>query len=191
MAHTRSVIVDAAMTLFAERGYNETTVEDVAAAALVSPATVFRYFGSKEDLMFSDERPALIPTLIAERPDDESDVQAVEAALRATLGAGPFTVERVTVMRQALEKSAVLRGRSVSQLTVWTDAIARGLADRHAASPADPHLRLRARVLVTALTTAFDELANRNAPDMASALQLAFRQLEHLIDTWPDPKIRS
>src|SRR5262249_805452 len=120
-----------------------------------------------------------------ERPHDESDLRAVEAGLRATLGAGPFTVERVTVMRQALEKSAVLRGRSVSQLTVWTDAIARGLAERHAVSPTDPEVRLRGRVPATALTPAFDELANRTAPDMASALELAFRQLEQLLATWP------
>ena len=47
---TRASILDAARTQFAERGYDGTTVRDIAAAAAVDPALIIRYFGSKEDL---------------------------------------------------------------------------------------------------------------------------------------------
>ena len=55
--HTRQVIADAAMQLFAQRGFDHVTVAEVAEAAAVSEKTVFNYFPTKEDLFF-DEVPA-------------------------------------------------------------------------------------------------------------------------------------
>ena len=51
---TREQIVDAAMGLFAERGYQATTIADIAAAAEVAPRTFFSYFPSKEAVVFHD-----------------------------------------------------------------------------------------------------------------------------------------
>ena len=61
---TRDAIVAAALDLFAERGYDATTVEMIAEAAEVSPATVFRYFAAKDEIVFSDRdrrRPGATP----------------------------------------------------------------------------------------------------------------------------------
>src|SRR5213595_804734 len=51
---TRETIARAAHELFAERGYHATTLPDIAEAADVSTRTIFAYFPSKEDILFSD-----------------------------------------------------------------------------------------------------------------------------------------
>jgi AcrR family transcriptional regulator len=54
---TRETIVTAALDLFAQRGYQQTTVADIAEAAEVSKGTLFAYFPSKEDIVFADTAP--------------------------------------------------------------------------------------------------------------------------------------
>lgn len=62
-ARTRLAIRRAASRLFAEQGYADTTVEQIAQAADVSPRTFYRYFGAKEALLVSDEK--MSPTVQA------------------------------------------------------------------------------------------------------------------------------
>src|SRR5882757_1372765 len=76
---TRETIANAARRLFAERGYHATTLPDIAAAADVSTRTIFAYFPSKEDILFSDfplMRTALSQAL-AERPQGQDALETV------------------------------------------------------------------------------------------------------------------
>jgi transcriptional regulator GlxA family with amidase domain len=75
-ARTREAIVDAALALFERKGFDATTIEDIAAAADVSPRTFFRYFDSKVDLVLAKnhEKNHGLGELIAERPADEGPV---------------------------------------------------------------------------------------------------------------------
>ena len=57
---TRWAIQEHALRLFAEQGYDATTVDQIAAAAEISPSTFFRYFRTKEDLVVEDEYDALL-----------------------------------------------------------------------------------------------------------------------------------
>jgi AcrR family transcriptional regulator len=73
----------AAMELFSARGYSSVTVDDIASAADISRRTFFRYFSSKEDVLFGDpqhEEDALVQSL-ERRPADESPVRAMHASL--------------------------------------------------------------------------------------------------------------
>src|SRR3989442_11764276 len=76
---TRETIARAARQLFAERGYHATTLPDIAEAADVSTRTIFAYFPSKEDILFSDF-PLLKEALgraLAERPEGEDALETV------------------------------------------------------------------------------------------------------------------
>jgi AcrR family transcriptional regulator len=86
---TRRAIAAAALRLFDERGYEETTISDIAAVAEVSPRTFFSYFPSKDDVVFAemDERLADMRERLAERPPGEAPMatfrRVAEALLRA------------------------------------------------------------------------------------------------------------
>ncbi|MDP9309267.1 MAG: TetR/AcrR family transcriptional regulator, partial [Actinomycetota bacterium] len=76
---TRETIAGAARELFAERGYHATTLPEIAEAADVSTRTIFAYFPSKEDILFSDfplMKDALAQAL-AERPEGEDALETV------------------------------------------------------------------------------------------------------------------
>jgi AcrR family transcriptional regulator len=83
---TRRHIADVAARLFVERGFDEVTVDEVAQAAEVSRKTVFNYFPTKEDLVFSgaEDREAEMVQLIRERPPGVSLIEVFrEDALRS------------------------------------------------------------------------------------------------------------
>jgi AcrR family transcriptional regulator len=72
-ARTRDDIEGAALELFLAKGYDATTIEEIAEAALISPRTFFRYFASKEDVLLARGRDelTLAARSLAERPSDE------------------------------------------------------------------------------------------------------------------------
>jgi AcrR family transcriptional regulator len=72
-ARTREAIVGAAYALFAERGFQATTVDDIAARAEVAPRTFFRYFPTKEAVLFAraPQQRQHIASALAARPADE------------------------------------------------------------------------------------------------------------------------
>src|SRR5580692_9316282 len=75
---TRLAIEAAAVALFESKGYEATTVEEIAELAEVSPTTFFRYFPTKADVLLSDHGqrlPVLFEAIVA-RPDDEDDLVA-------------------------------------------------------------------------------------------------------------------
>jgi AcrR family transcriptional regulator len=90
-ARTREAIIDAALDLFAGKGFEATTVEDIAAAAEVSPRTFFRYFDSKLDLVMArnaakDEDHGDFAELLEARPPDEGPLEAMRNIFHEFLG---------------------------------------------------------------------------------------------------------
>src|SRR5262245_14325897 len=79
-AKTRAAIQEHALRLFQEQGYNETTVEQIAEAAEVSPSTFFRYFPTKEDVALYDAFDPLFIEAFQNQPPSLSLMQALRAA---------------------------------------------------------------------------------------------------------------
>jgi AcrR family transcriptional regulator len=74
---TRKAIQENAFRLFAEQGYEATTVEQIAEAAEVSPSTFFRYFPTKEDVVLEDDYDPLIFEILLGQPAGLSPLEAV------------------------------------------------------------------------------------------------------------------
>jgi AcrR family transcriptional regulator len=102
-ARTREAIIDAALDLFAGKGFDATTIEDIAAAADVSPRTFFRYFDSKVDLVMArnEAHGDKIGPLIAARPPSEGPLEALRQVMQQMLLellADPSVVREFQVM---------------------------------------------------------------------------------------------
>jgi AcrR family transcriptional regulator len=88
MDRTRAAIVDAALALFSEQGFTETTVDAIAERADVGRRTFFRYFPAKESVLFHDIDNQIQATLdsLTGRPADEPPFTALIAVLRESAG---------------------------------------------------------------------------------------------------------
>ena len=89
-AKTRAAIREHALRLFREQGYGGTTVEQIAEAAEVSPATFYRYFPTKEDVVLQDDLDVLTFGSFEAQPAELSPL----AAVRAAMADGPAQVHR-------------------------------------------------------------------------------------------------
>ena len=150
----RDALVAAAFHLFLERGYEQTTVDDIVALAGVGRRSFFRYFPSKEDVVFPDHERCLadMTAFLADSGDEDEPVQRVCEAARLVLrmyAENPtFSVQRYRLTKQvpglrAYELSVVwryeralaeyLRGRFAGQTdgTLRADVIAASVVAAH------------------------------------------------------------
>lgn len=88
MDRTRTAIVDAALALFQEQGFTETTVDAIAERADVGRRTFFRYFPAKESVLFHDIDSQIQATIdaLAARPPEEPPFVALVTVLRESAG---------------------------------------------------------------------------------------------------------
>jgi TetR/AcrR family transcriptional regulator, regulator of mycofactocin system len=152
---TRVAIDDAALDLFAERGYEETTVEQIAARAEVSKATFFRYFASKGEVIFgaTDERHEPLRRAILDRPESEGPLTAVRVAMRE---AWLPSIDPLRTVRQtrAARTSPLLRGLSLDLANRWQVDVGSALARRRGRRAADRECRLVAGIAFAVLSNA-------------------------------------
>jgi AcrR family transcriptional regulator len=126
---TRQALIDAAAELFEQRGYDGTTVADIAAAADVSTRTFFSYFASKEDVLFpdADARVKAALTAIDQRRPGERPTEILLRALGELGDAGDDLVGPMAGLRLRFVRSVPsVRGRGLQrQLDAQTEIAAR------------------------------------------------------------------
>jgi AcrR family transcriptional regulator len=131
---TRQALASAAMRLFAERGYEATTVADIAAAAEVSTRTFFAYFPSKEDVFFAGtrERLDLVRQAFAAHAADLPPLSAMRATLDQIIetAAGDVLAPDRDIRLRLLMERPELRARGTQLLfsahQVLADALRAG-----------------------------------------------------------------
>src|SRR4030088_2765953 len=93
---TKEAIQREALRLFQERGYDETTIEQIAAAADISPSTFFNYFPTKEDLIIFDRYDPIFESFLLGMPNDGPLSASIDRTL--TMLAGVFAADRDTIL---------------------------------------------------------------------------------------------
>jgi AcrR family transcriptional regulator len=173
---TRQDLMRSALRLFAARGFDQVTVEEIAADCEVSPRTVFRYFSSKEDVLFAQgdrSLARLIETLQGEPPD----VPPLEALRRAmhTLSEDYLEDKEAVVLRhQIMSATPALRTRAAERQQGWEAAVIDQLrAGGQLGGMNDLDVRLVVAAAMTALRVAVTVW-------VADSTDL---DLDHLIDT--------
>jgi AcrR family transcriptional regulator len=128
----------AAITLFEERGYNDTTVADIARTAGLTKRTFFRYFADKREVLFagSDVLEAQLAASVSAAPPSAGPAEAAAAALDAI--APLFDEGRdFSVRRQRLiDSSPELHERELIKRERLADAVAAALRQRGTKEPA-------------------------------------------------------
>jgi AcrR family transcriptional regulator len=157
---TRDALIDAAFELFSTKGFEATTVDEIADSVEVSSRTFFRYFGSKEDVATSIQLQQFLDVYRAleARPAGEPVVTAMRHAvvdvLRAYEEGGTDAFQFACVMQLVQESPAVM-ARSLEMCTEQLDELARHVAVRMGVDPVtDPRPKLVAAVASAALQVA-------------------------------------
>jgi AcrR family transcriptional regulator len=178
-AATKHVIQDHALRLFVEKGYDATTVEEIAAAAGVSHMTFFRYFPRKEEVVEYDEYDPLLEDLIAARPPDEAPITAVHNALRVGLQQVLSTDREALLIRTRLIlDNPVLRSRNLVAQDTTRDLFARALARRGGLAEPDLAATVQASAALGAIAPALTTWAEDGEADLIALIDSAFTALE-------------
>jgi AcrR family transcriptional regulator len=158
-ASVRAKIAQAVFTIFAERGFEETTASEAAEAAGISRASFFRYFSSKEEAVFAAQEAMgeEIAAALAERPEEEDDWTALrrafDAAVRNYERSPMETLARVRLARG----TPALRAHELERQLRWRQMISEVLAPRLGLEPGD----VRAMALAGAALAALDAAVSR------------------------------
>jgi AcrR family transcriptional regulator len=159
---TRQHIADVAARLFAAHGFEDVTVDQVAAAADVAKKTVFNYFPTKEDLVFdrADEREQFMVSLIRDLPPDMSVIAAFRAHTMMFLdhvAERPPDFQRGSVI-ELTRNSQVLQRKGLEIQETHARAVARELAEATGQPEWDPLANCLARTLLSANRAVFMEV---------------------------------
>jgi len=178
-ARTRAAIREHALRLFQEQGYHETTVEQIAEAAEVSPSTFFRYFPTKEDVVLQDDFDVLGTEAFEAQPAELSPVAAFRAAAAQMLAA--LTPQELAQFRETTELALTVpevRARALDEFARTIDEIAAAVARRTGRAPDDFAVRNVAGAVIGVIMAATMPWAEAPSDDMFERIDAALAHLE-------------
>ena len=155
-ARTRASLREHALRLFRAQGYQATTVEQIAAAAEVSPSTFFRYFPTKEDVVLQDDMDTRLVEAFARQPPDLAPIPAIRAGLREAWRS--FTPEEWELIREGGRlgmEVPEIRARTMNEFSRIITVVADALAKRVGRSPDDLRVRVLAGAVMGVMMTVF------------------------------------
>jgi AcrR family transcriptional regulator len=178
----RRTIQAEALRLFETRGYEQTTVEQIAEAAETSTTTFYRYFPTKEDVVLDDDYEPVIEATIASRPAGEALSDTVRAAAAAVAAATETDQDNNLARLGLVGSSPALDARYAGEERRSIDLIARLLADRTGLTAGDYQVQLTAAAVIAVLFTASRRwAADRGAVSLRTLVEQAVTTVEPLL----------
>ncbi|MER7081990.1 transcriptional regulator, TetR family [Saccharopolyspora kobensis] len=184
---TKQALIDAALRLFDAKGYDSTTVAEIAAAAEVSPATFFNYFATKDEVVFADDAIylELLPQAFADRAGESPEdllLRAIDRLSTAESWSFPLDHELTRIRARLIAEVPVLRAGALLRNATLQKQLAHALRD------ACPEVdELTAAALTGALLGAIDAAMHADLAAWGStsdvvrrAAEIALRGRKHL-----------
>jgi AcrR family transcriptional regulator len=173
----RAEIAEVAFRVFAERGFDQVTATEVAAAAGISRASFFRYFESKEDAVFvvQEELGVDVAAAVSRRPDGEDAWTALRRGLDVAVRTYQRDPDEMLARLRLIRRTRALRSHQLDRLDEWKKAIGAALAGRLGMREDE----IAVESLVAAALGAFDAALARwseidGAEDLIALIDAAF-----------------
>jgi AcrR family transcriptional regulator len=150
----RHAIQEAALRLFEQQGYDNTTVEEIAASAEASPSTVYRYFETKDEIVFWDRWDPVIAAALKNRPNGEQPVDSLMALMEELW---PRMAVEAGVMQRRVRlilSEPALKSHMGDHFDSGVDLVVRILAERTGLDEYDLGLRVVVNSFMAALMVA-------------------------------------
>lgn len=179
----RGELASAAWVLFARKGYEDTTVTEIAEAAGVSRRTFFRYYSSKEDVLTetSDDFAEAMLAAMEQRPASEPPLVAIRNAMIPVLEEQLANVERSRAIIRLLRESPTLRRAMLDRHARMEERLGVQLADRLGTDlAADSTPTLAAFLARAMIDTAFNVWYDHERDDVAALVDELFAKLPGL-----------
>jgi AcrR family transcriptional regulator len=176
--NARGRLSQAALELYVERGFEQTTVAEIAKLAGLTERTFFRYFADKREVLFwgSAALQDLLVSTVAGAPDCDAPITVIGAAIEA---AGAVFQERRdgALLRQSvIAANAELQERELIKLASLASAMADALLQR---GVSDPGASLSAEAGIAVLKIAFERWINETSPqDLPQLIRELFAELK-------------
>ena len=174
----RGRLQQAAMDLYGERGFEQTTVTEIATRAGLTERTFFRHFADKREVLFwgSGALQELIVSAVASAPDSAAPIDAIAAALEATDAVFAERRDSARQRQAIITANAELQERELIKLASLASAIAEALRER---GVTDPAASLAAEAGIAVFKIAFVRwIGDTGHPDLAQHVREALDELK-------------
>jgi AcrR family transcriptional regulator len=176
--NARGRLVEAALELYSKRGYDQTTVADIAKLAGLTERTFFRHFADKREVLFSGagELQQQLVRALDDAPDSLPAIHAVALALEAIAGGFSERHEFARRRQTIIAENAELAERERIKLASLASALAESLRRR---GVNDPAATLAGEMGIAVFRVAFERwIDETNQPDLSQILRASFDELK-------------
>jgi mycofactocin system transcriptional regulator len=176
---TRAQIARVALDLFERNGFDETTVEDIAAAVGISRRTLFRYYESKRDIVWGEFAVELVRLRqhLRDAPADEPIMDVLRRAVVSTNRFGAGELDELRIRVSLISSVPALVAHSAVRYAEWRQVVAEFAAERLGEAPDDLGPQTLAHAALGAAMAAFARWSRHDAEDLTAEVDRALRLL--------------